>query len=152
MRLVAVLGYSNRRTRGLHRLCVERLRHAEQVAAGTDTVLLSGWARSGNATEAELMRAAWAGQDVQLIADRTARNTRQNALSIAETARRLQASEVTVVTSRWHAFRAGRLVRTALPGVPVTTSSPSSRPPIGLAIRELLCVAVLPLARGPARR
>jgi hypothetical protein len=152
MHLVAVLGYSNSRTPGLHPLCVERLRHAEEVAGRTDTVLLSGWARRGNPAEAELMRAAWRGEDVELIADGTARNTRENALSIADSARRLHASEVTVVTSRWHAFRAGRLVRAALPGVPVKTSSPEGRPPLGLAIRELACVALLPFARTLARR
>jgi len=98
------------------------------------------------------MRDAWAGEDVELIADRTARNTRENALRIAETVQRLDAREVTVVTSRWHAFRAGRLVRKALPGVPVTTTSPPGRPSLALAAREVLCVAALPLLRGPARR
>jgi hypothetical protein len=151
-RLVAVLGYSGRRTHGLHAVCVARLRHAERVASGDDTVLLSGWARRGNAAEAELMHDAWEGADVVLIADRTARNTRENALRIAEAAVRLRAREVTVVTSQWHAFRAARLVRNALPGVPITTSSPPGRPSLALAVRELLCVAALPLLRGPARR
>jgi len=80
VRLVAVLGYSARRSDGLHALCAARLRHAEQLAASGDTVLLSGWARRRNgAGEAELMRTAWNGADVRLISDGTARNTRENA-------------------------------------------------------------------------
>ena len=107
VRLVAVLGYSARRSDGLHAVCVARLRHAEQLARGDDTVLLAGWARRRNgAGEAELMRSAWNGAGVRLIAETTARNTRENAARVAETARRLGASEIVVVTSRWHAFRA----------------------------------------------
>lgn len=145
MHLVAVLGYSGGRANGLHELCAERLRHAEQlVAADTDAVLLSGWGRRRNVAEAELMRAAWNGGDVRLIADETARSTAENAVSIADTARRLDATDVTVVTSRWHAFRARMLVRAALPGVAVRTSSPPGRPPVGLLARELICASALP--------
>jgi uncharacterized SAM-binding protein YcdF (DUF218 family) len=144
VRLVAVLGYSPRRADGLHRLCADRLRHAERLVAERDAVLLSGWGRRGSRAEADLMRAAWSGGDVRLIADGTARSTAGNAVSVAEAARRLDASEVTVVTSRWHAFRARMLVRAALPGVSVRTSSPAGRPPLSLLARELACVAVLP--------
>jgi hypothetical protein len=156
-RLVAVLGYSARRSDGLHAVCAERLRHAEQLAAAADTVLLSGWARRRNgAGEAELMRTAWTGADVPLISDGTARSTRQNAAGVAETARRLGASEIVVVTSRWHAYRARTLVRAALrePSVSVQTSSPAGRSPVKLLARELVCLAALPfhLIRLRARR
>jgi uncharacterized SAM-binding protein YcdF (DUF218 family) len=147
VRLVAVLGYSARRSDGLHAVCAARLRHAEQLADGADTVLLSGWARRRNgAGEAELMRTAWKGADVRLISDATARNTRENAARVAETARRLGASEVGVVTSRWHAFRARMLVRALLrePGVLVQASSPAGRAPVQLVARELVCLAALP--------
>jgi uncharacterized SAM-binding protein YcdF (DUF218 family) len=147
LRLVAVLGYSARRSDGLHAVCAARLRHAEQLADGADTVLLSGWARRRNgAGEAELMRTAWNGTDVRLISDATARNTRENAARVAETARRLGASEIVVVTSRWHAFRARTLVRAALraPSVRVETSAPAGRPPPRLMARELACLAALP--------
>jgi len=147
MRLVAVLGYSGRRSDGLHGICSERLRHAEQLVADGDAVLLSGWARRRNgAGEAELMRGAWNGTDAPLEIDATARNTRQNAVGVAETAHRLAADEVVVVTSPWHAFRARMLVRAALhePGVSVMTSSPAGRPPVALLARELVCLAALP--------
>jgi uncharacterized SAM-binding protein YcdF (DUF218 family) len=156
-RLVAVLGYSGRRHHGLHDLCAERLRHAEQLAGEGDTVLLSGWARHRNGTgEAELMRAAWNGPEVTLVSDSTARSTSENAAEVAETARRLGADEVVVVTSRWHAPRARTLVRAALrePSVPVQSSSPPGRRPVALLARELVCLAALPyhLVRVRARR
>ena len=144
-RLVAVLGYSGRRHHGLHDVCAKRLRHAEQLAAPGDTVLLSGWARHTNGTgEADLMREAWQGTDVELVADATARNTRENALGVAKAARELGADEVVVVTSGWHAPRARTLVRAALPGVSVETSSPPGRRPVALVAREAVCLAALP--------
>jgi DUF218 domain len=142
MRLVAVLGYSPRRADGLHDICAQRLRHAETLHA--DAVLLSG--------EAEVMHPHWAGADVPVLTDGDARNTRQNAAGIAEAARRLGASEVVVVTSRWHAFRARTLVRSVLPGVAVSSSSPPGRPPLTLLAREGVCLALLPYQQAALRR
>jgi uncharacterized SAM-binding protein YcdF (DUF218 family) len=147
VRLVAVLGYSGRRSDELHAICAERLRHAEQLMPDADAVLLSGWARRANgAGEAELMRSAWTGPDVPIVSDTTARNTWQNAVGVAKTARRLAANEVVVVTSRWHAFRARTLVRAAVrePSVLVQSSSPAGRAPIQLLARELVCLVALP--------
>ena len=137
MRLVAVLGYSGRRDDDLHDICEDRVRHAEGVARPGDVVLLSG--------EAELMLDAWAGGEALL--DPHARNTRENAAGVAEAAQRLGADEVVLVTSTWHAFRARALVRAALGDrtVAVTSSSPAGRPPVRLAVRELACLAALPV-------
>jgi len=159
VRLVAVLGYSARRPDGLHAICAERLSYAESVAGDADAVLLSGWARDQDAAgEVELMRRAWNGPNVRLLSDTHARNTGENALGIAAVARRLDAREVVVVTSSWHAFRARTLVRAALhdSGVTVRSSSPSTRPPVTLLARELACLAALPaqllrLRRSEAR-
>jgi uncharacterized SAM-binding protein YcdF (DUF218 family) len=70
----------------------------------------------------------------------------QNAAGVALLARELGADEVVVVTSRWHAPRAGVLVRTALGDskVPVRTSSPRGRLQPRLLARELACLAALP--------
>ncbi len=153
MRLVAVLGYSARRHHGLHDVCAERLRHAEQLAGDGDTVFLSGRHRNGTG-EAELMRAAWNRPELTLVSDSTARNTRENAAEVAETARRLGADEVVVVTSRWHAPRARALVRAALrqPSVSVETSSPPDRRPVALLARELVCLVALPYHLARLRR
>jgi DUF218 domain len=145
MRLIAVLGYSDRRTRGLHDLCAARLQHAEQLVAEDDAVLLSGWSRRrGSSSEAELMRRAWTGGRVRFIEDATPRSTRENAASVAEAARRIGATKVTVITSGWHAYRARTLVRAALPGTPVETSSPDGRASVSMLARELGCLATLP--------
>jgi DUF218 domain len=143
MRLVAVLGYSPRRGDGLHDVCAARVRHARALVRHGDAVLLTG--------EAELMRGAWEGADVSLDAD--ARNTRENARTIAAAARETGVKEVVVVTSAWHAFRARTLVRAALrdPGVTVTSSSPPGWQPVSLLAREAVCLAALPLHVLPAR-
>lgn len=143
MRLVAVLGYSGFRGRGLHAICLARLRHAEALAGDDDTVLLSG--------EAELMRDA--STRAEVVLDTDASTTRENARGVAAAARELEADEIVVVTSAWHARRARALVQAAVGrDIRVTSSSPPGRPPLSLAARELACLAVLPLhARGLAR-
>jgi len=148
MRLVAVLGYSPRRYEGLHAICAQRLRYAEGIAADEDTVLLSGWARHQDAAgEVELMREAWDGPDVTLLDDTKAHNTKENARGVAEAARSIGASEVVVVTSSWHAFRARTLVKAALrrSDVPVRSEAPAGRPTVTLLARELACLAALPV-------
>ena len=95
------------------------------------------------------MRDAWQGRDVRLVCDPTARNTMQNAAGIAALARELGVDEVVVVTSQWHAPRAGALVRAALgdADVVVSTSSPRGPQHPWLLARELACLAALPYQR-----
>jgi len=153
-RLVAVFGFSARGVTGLHPLCVVRLRHAEELAAGADAVVLSGWSRHGTGFgEAELMRDAWQGPDVRLVCDTTARNTMQNAVGVAALARELGVDEVVVVTSQWHAPRAGALVRAALgdSAISVRTSSPRGLRHPRLLAREIACLAVLPYQQRRVR-
>ena len=143
MRLVAVLGYSGFRRQGLHAICLARLRHAEALVGDGDTVLLSG--------EAELMRDA--STRTEFVLDSAASTTRENARGVAAAAREVGADEVVVVTSAWHARRARVLVQAAVgDDISVSSSSPPGRPPLRLAVREVACLAVLPLhARGLAR-
>jgi len=153
-RLIAVFGYSARGSSDLHPLCLLRLRHAEQLADGADAVVFSGWSRQRTGyAEAELMRDAWAGPDVRLVCDPTARNTMQNAVGVAALARELGVDEVIVVTSQWHAPRAGALVRSALgdAGISVRTSSPRGLRHPRLLARELACLAALPYQRRRVR-
>jgi uncharacterized SAM-binding protein YcdF (DUF218 family) len=143
VRLVAVLGYAPRRGDSLHDVCAARVRHASTLVRDGDAVLLTG--------EAELMNGAWAGSEVSL--DPHARNTRENARAIAAAAREVGATEVVVVTSTWHAFRARTLVRAALrdPDVTVTSSSPPGWRPVSLLAREAACLTALPIQVIPAR-
>ena len=154
VRIVAVLGYSRGRGEALHPVCTERLRHAERVAVSADAVVLSGWSRSpAGRGEAELMRDGWAGPDVPLVCDTTARSTAQNAAAVAAAARSLHADEVVVVTSRWHSLRARRLVRAAVPArTRVRSSSPAGRPSAAQLVRELACLFAIPVQAVRLRR
>jgi uncharacterized SAM-binding protein YcdF (DUF218 family) len=147
LRIVAVLGYSDESDPALHPVCARRLVHAERVAAGAQAVVLSGWARRhAPAGEAELMRQAWRRDDVPVVLDRTARTTAGNAAGLARIARELGAGELVVVTSRWHARRAGALVRAAVrgSGIRVSVESPRGRQETRLALRDLVCSIALP--------
>jgi uncharacterized SAM-binding protein YcdF (DUF218 family) len=63
------------------RRCVPLVREAERVAAerAVDLVVFTGWARRGGLTEADQMRAAWRGPDVELVVEPTASVTAENA-------------------------------------------------------------------------
>jgi DUF218 domain len=145
--VIAVLGYSRRAAHtDLHPVCAARLAHAQTLASPEGTVILSG--------EADLMRAAWAGPDVVLVCDTDSRSTSDNARNIAAAARELGATEVVLVTSRWHGLRAGILVRAALrgSGIRLRLATASGRPPAMLAARELACLALLPFQLVQVRR
>ena len=142
MKLIAVFGYSTGRGGALHPICADRLRAAEHAAAGADAVLLSGWSRRRHRpSEAALMRDAWRGPAVPLLADGDARTTAGNARALARAARELGADEVVVVTSSWHARRARLLARAALgPRVMLKVATPARTRPPHLVARELACL------------
>jgi DUF218 domain len=153
-RLIAVCGYSDGRGTGLHEVCERRLRRAEREAGPDDVVLLSGWARGSDAApEAELMAKSWTGSCRRLYVDRTARSTFGNVAAAAALARAVNADEVLLVTSCWHARRAGALLRAALPqGPAVRLATTDERPSLGTRAREAVCWAVVPLAALAVRR
>jgi len=148
-RLVAVLGYSDGRVAAeLHPVCAARVGRAAEEAAANDVVLFSGWARGGRASsEAELMAASWARETQRHIVDRGARTTLGNAIAVGRAARRIEATEVLLVTSSWHARRAAVLVRAALLGsgatLRVAATDECATPARGL--RELAAWTVVPL-------
>jgi len=120
---VAVLGYSGRDTARLHPICASRLAFARQLAHGEQPVILSGWARRpAGRSEAELMREAWPSPRGQLVCDRTARSTADNAANVVAAADALGVSELVVVTSGWHRPRTRILFRAALRGQRVRLS------------------------------
>ena len=156
MRLVAVLGYSDRTCADLHPVCAARLARAEQEAGPEDVVLFSGWARwTGDRTaEADLMTLAWDAPVRGRMVDRGARTTFGNAIGVARAARRLGVDEVVLVTSSWHARRASALVRAALAGSGTsvrvaTTDEPNTA---GRGVRELAAWAFVPLLALVATR
>jgi hypothetical protein len=156
-RLVAVLGYSDGRAAPpvLHPVCLARVTRAEEETAAGDVVLFSGWARRGRpSSEAELMAATWSGATRRHIVDRSARTTLGNAIAVGRAARRIDATEVLLVTSSWHAPRASVLVRAALHGsgakLRVVATDETATPARG--VRELAAWTVVPLLALVAAR
>ena len=146
-RLIAVCGYSDGRGPGLHEICARRLRRAEREAGADDVVLLSGWARGENAaSEAELMARSWSGTAHRVVLDRDARSTFGNVSAAAALARAVDAKEVLLVTSGWHARRAGALLRAALrgSGSTVGVAATGERPSLGTRLREAGCWTLVP--------
>jgi uncharacterized SAM-binding protein YcdF (DUF218 family) len=154
-RLIAVCGYSVGTGKGLHEICARRLRRAEQVVLPGDVVLLTGWARRRRRpSEGEQMARSWAVPCRRVVVDSDARSTLGNVRATARLARRLEADDVLLVTSSWHARRAGALLRAALSGsgsrVELATSD--ERPPAGTRLRELVCWLAVPFASLVAGR
>lgn len=154
-RLVAVLGYSDGADSELHPVCVARVARAAEEASAGDVVLFSGWARRKDASsEADLMAASWPGSTRRHLVDRGARTTLGNAIAVGRAARQIEATEVVVVTSGWHARRASVLVRAALLGsaasVRVVATGEAATPTRGL--REAVAWTVVPLLALVAAR
>lgn len=155
VRLVVVLGYSDRRDRGLHPICARRLAHAASVSKVDDVVVLSGWARTPRVRpEAELMAAAWNGTCRGLIVDPDARHTVDNAANAFDDLVRTGATTVVVVTSRWHAPRARAIFTWVFrgTGTRVVTSSPVERLSGRRVADEVARWVVLPFQLLAARR
>lgn len=146
-RVIVVLGYSDQGEGVLHPICVERLDHAADVASEHDVVVLSGWARvPGTRSEAELMAEEWTQPVRELVVDPDARTTVGNATNSVDDVVRTNATEVLVVTSRWHAPRAAAAFRWRLRGcgAAVVTSSPRGAGRFRDWLRELPCWVFLP--------
>ena len=153
--MIAVLGYSPRRSSRLDPVCSARVERACAIARDGDLVVLSGWSRHpGVEAEAQLMARAWHGAQVELVKETDSRHTAGNAAAVSEVARASPATELVLVTSWWHSPRATVLVRAALrgSGVQVRTVGAPSRASVGLLGRELLCLAALPVQLLGLRR
>ena len=133
---MAVLGYSVRGGRGLHPVCRARVQEAARLSRDDDLVVLSGWARTAEASsEAALMRDAWTGTASRVLLDDGAHHTAQNAAHVAAIARDAGAGEVLVVTSRWHARRAAVAFRALLRGTGIRVAVAGAPGPGGVRAR-----------------
>jgi uncharacterized SAM-binding protein YcdF (DUF218 family) len=147
-RLVAVLGYSSRRDRELHAICLARLEHAAGEAREGDLVVLTGGRhRALGRPEAEAMEEAWPGPATAVVREPAALSTAENAAHVRAVALEAGVREVVVVTSRWHSPRAAALFRRAFrgTGVRVIAAPAPSAWSTGLLLREAACVAALPI-------
>lgn len=156
-RLVAVLGYSDSATADLHPVGAARLARAAVEVGPEDVVLFSGFARRRHSTpEADLMARAWTTPARTRLVDRRARTTLGNSLGVARAARRLDAEEVVLVTSPWHARRAAALVRAALrgsgSGARLRIAATDERVTPRRGVREAAAWAVVPVLALVAAR
>ena len=154
-RVIVVLGYSDGGRGVIHPVCAARVARAAEISTEADVVVLSGWARVAETrSEAELMEAAWEGIAREVVVDPDARTTVGNAVNALNDVRRVDAREVVVVTSRWHAARARAAFRLLLRGrhVRVTSASPPEPFRLRPALRELPLWLLLPAQLWHARK
>lgn len=156
-RLVAVLGYSDSTTSDLHPVGAARLARAVCEVGPDDVVLFSGCSRhAASPPEADLMARTWTAPARARLVDRRARTTLGNAIGVARAARALGADEVVLVTSCWHARRAGVLIRAALRGsgsrARLRTVATDERVTARRGAREVAAWAVVPVLALVAAR
>jgi uncharacterized SAM-binding protein YcdF (DUF218 family) len=117
---VVVLGHGRLDRQGVHRIsarCLRLVREAEPLVtdAGADVVVFSGWSSSGGVSEAEQMRDAWDGAAVELVVEKTARTTAENAARTLPLLLDRGIRRAIVVCAPTHLFRTrflfGRLYR-----------------------------------------
>jgi uncharacterized SAM-binding protein YcdF (DUF218 family) len=89
-------------------VCRALVREAERVASAVpvDVVVFSGFARDGGEPEADQMRDAWRGPQVELVTERTASVTVENALRTLPLLLERGIERAVVVCAPLHLYRA----------------------------------------------
>jgi uncharacterized SAM-binding protein YcdF (DUF218 family) len=155
---IVVPGNGNVDPEGTHRItrrCLRLVHEAERLvtAGGADVVVFSGWSSSGGPSEAEQMRDAWRGPDVELVVEPTARNTAENAARTLPLIRDRGIERAVVVCTPTHLARTrllfGRLYRSA--GVEVAFRAVAVAPSLRSIVWELAAFPFLPAQLRAAR-
>lgn len=107
---IVVLGRGGRRRRpgGTLEACIDLVREGERLAAAGvgDIVVFTGAGRTGRASEAEVMKAAWGGGgDVELVLEPTATTTAENAVRTLPLLVQRDVDRAFIVCSPLHAHR-----------------------------------------------
>jgi uncharacterized SAM-binding protein YcdF (DUF218 family) len=107
---IVIPGHGTSGPDGVHRIsatCLALVREAERIAERTqvDAVLFSGWGRGGP-SEAEQMRSAWRGRDVELVLEQTATVTAENASRTVPLLVERGIRRAVVVCAPFHLYRA----------------------------------------------
>jgi uncharacterized SAM-binding protein YcdF (DUF218 family) len=107
---IVVPGHATRGRDGVYRIsqtCRGLVREAEWVAEHTpvDAVIFTGWAPNGGASEAEQMRDAWRGPNVELVLEPTASVTAENASRTVPLLVERRIELAIVVCARFHVYR-----------------------------------------------
>jgi uncharacterized SAM-binding protein YcdF (DUF218 family) len=108
---IVVPGHATRGRDGVYRIsaaCLGLVREAERIASRVevDAVIFSGWARAGGPSEAEQMRSAWRGRDVELVVESTASVTAENASRTIPLLLERGIRRAVVVCAPFHVYRA----------------------------------------------
>ena len=87
--------------------CVTCVREAERLAGKypVDAVVFTGFTRGAGPSEAEQMRDEWAGPDVELVVERTASRTAENAARTLPLLLEREIGRAFVVCTPLHLFR-----------------------------------------------
>jgi uncharacterized SAM-binding protein YcdF (DUF218 family) len=155
---IVVPGHGDVDPHGTHRItrrCLRLIREAERLVGAADAavVVFSGWSSTGGPTEAEQMRDAWQGPNVELVVEPTARNTAENASRTLPLLRERRIERAVVVCAPTHLARTrllfGRLYRAA--GVEVAFRSVAVAPSLRSVMWELAAFPFLPAQLRAAR-
>jgi uncharacterized SAM-binding protein YcdF (DUF218 family) len=149
---IVVLGHGRLDRHGVHRIsrrCLRLVREGELLVsdAGADVVVFSGWSPSGGIAEAEQMRDAWRGPAAELVVEKTARSTAENAARTLPLLLDRGVRRATVVCAPTHLVRTrllfGRLYRRF--GVDPSFRVAPLAPTLGSIAWELAALPFLPL-------
>ena len=104
-------GHGARGRDGVHQIsaaCLGLIREAERIAGVTaiDAVVFSGWTPNGGPSEAEQMRSAWRGPEVELVVEPTASVTAENATRTLPLLIERGIQRAVVVCAPFHLYRA----------------------------------------------
>ena len=155
---VVVPGHGDVDPHGTHRItrrCLRLIHEAERLvtAGDADVVVFSGWSSTGGPSEAEQMRDAWSGPDVELVVEPTARNTAENAARTLPLLRERRIDRAVVVCAPTHLARTrllfGRIYRGA--GVEVAFRAVPVAPSLRSVMWELAAFPFLPAQLRAAR-
>jgi len=155
---IVVPGHGGLGSDGEHRIsrrCLRLVEEAERLAASVrpEVVVFSGWSATGGRSEAEQMRDAWRGPDVELAVEPTARITAENASRSLAVLLERGVRAAIVVCAPVHLARArylfGRLYREH--GVSVRFRAARVRPSARAIAWELAALPACPLQLRAAR-
>ena len=143
---------------GVHRIsgrCMRLVLEAEELVSsvGAEVVVFSGWSPSGGRSEAEQMRDAWHGPDVELVVEPTAASTAQNAARTLPLLLERGIDAAVVVCAPPHLARTRVFFRRLYRGSGVEVSFRAARlaPTARAVVWELLAFPFLPLQLQAAR-
>lgn len=154
---IVVLGHGAVGADGVHRVserCLALVAEAERLAEriGPELVVFSGWSSMGGPPEAEQMRDAWRGLEVELLVEGTARSTAENASRTIPLLLERGVRSAVVVCSPPHLVRTRLLFRLYRErGISVTFHLARVRPSLPAIAWELGALPLVPLQLRAAR-